>query len=123
MYNNIGAKIKVLAQVIAWIGIIGSMIAGVIYMRGFVMITQDSGGEALVGVLEGFGIMIGGFLLSWISSWFMYGFGELIEKTTEIAKNTSFADSGLKKSFVTTCKCGAKNESGMKFCQNCGDPL
>ena len=28
-------------------------------------------------------------LLSWISSWLLYGFGELIEKTTEIAKNTA----------------------------------
>jgi len=112
MYDNIGAKIKVLAQIIAWIGIAGSVIAG------FVLMAQ---GDA--GVLIGFIVLIVGALTSWISSWFMYGFGELIEKTTEIAKNTSFADSGQKKSFAMTCKCGTKNEDGMKFCQNCGEPL
>ena len=109
MYDNIGAKIKVLAQVIAWIGIAGSVITG------FVIIIESAG--------VGIGILIVGSLMSWISSWFMYGFGELIEKTTEIAKNTSFADSGQKKSFAMTCKCGTKNEDGMKFCQNCGEPL
>jgi hypothetical protein len=83
MYNNIGEKIKVLAQVIAWIGIIGNVIAG------FILIAQGAdsynGSEALIGV----GILIGGSLISWIFSWFMYGFGELIVKTTEIAKNTA----------------------------------
>ena len=119
MYNNIGANIKILAQVIAWVGIIGSVITG------FILIAQGAdsyyGGEVLVGI--GIGILLVGSLMSWISSWFMYGFGELIEKTTEIAKNTSFSDSGQKKSFEMTCKCGTKNESDMKFCQNCGEPL
>ena len=86
MFNNIGAKIKVLAQVWAWIGIIVSVIVG------FYLIIQGSGvhrggGGEVVGV--GIGILIGGALWSWISSWGLYGFGELIEKTTEIAKNTA----------------------------------
>jgi hypothetical protein len=33
--------------------------------------------------------MVVGGLASWIGSFFTYGFGELIEKTTEIANNTS----------------------------------
>ena len=85
MYNNIGAKIKVLAQVIAWVGIIGCVITG------FALIAQGAdmryGGEALIGA--GIGVLIGGSLISWISSWLLYGFGELIVKTTEIAKNTA----------------------------------
>ncbi|MDR0325997.1 MAG: zinc ribbon domain-containing protein [Oscillospiraceae bacterium] len=109
MYNNIGAKIKVLAQVIAWLGIISGVIAGAVIM------------SESVGV--GFGVMIGGALMSWISSWFMYGFGELIEQTTRIAKNTSFDDSGQKKHFAIACKCGTRNEEGMSFCQNCGEPI
>ncbi|MEG2687360.1 MAG: hypothetical protein RR954_09640 [Christensenellaceae bacterium] len=85
MYNNIGSKNKILAQVIAWIGIIGSVITG------FILIAQGMnnhrGGETLVGI--GVGVLIGGSFLSWVASWFMFGFGELIEKATEIAINTA----------------------------------
>ncbi|MCL2079175.1 MAG: hypothetical protein FWH17_04935 [Oscillospiraceae bacterium] len=73
MYNNIGAKIKILAQIIAWVGIIGSVIIG------FISLT----------FIWGIGVLIGGSLLSWILSWFIYGFGELIQKTSEIAQNTA----------------------------------
>ena len=84
MYNNIGAKIKLLAKIVAWVGIIWSGIAGIIAIaQGLDM----RNGGALIAT--GLGIIIGGFLVSWISSWFLYGFGELIEKTTEIAKNTA----------------------------------
>ncbi len=37
----------------------------------------------------GFIIIFGGSLLSWVSSFFAYGFGELIEKTTVIAEAVS----------------------------------
>lgn len=76
MYTNIGAKIKGLAKFIAYVGIAGSVITS------FILI----GGEAIG---TGLGVLVGGSLISWIGSWFMYGFGELIEKTTDIAKNTT----------------------------------
>lgn len=79
MFTNIGDKIKSLAKVIAWIGIAGSVISG------FVMINSGYG----VSIIMGIGVILGGSLISWISSWFLYGFGELIEKTTEIAWNTA----------------------------------
>ena len=79
--------IKILAQIIAWVGMIGSAIVGII------MIAQGSdmrsGGETLVGMSKGICVIIVGSLISWISSWFLYGFGELIEKTTEVARNTA----------------------------------
>ena len=73
-FENIGGKIKTLAQVVAILGVIVSVIAGL-------FVLDDS---ALYGVL----IAFVGSVLSWISSLFIYGFGELIDKTTEIAKNT-----------------------------------
>lgn len=76
MFNNIGGKIKVLAQVVCWIGIVLFVIVGL------ALILQVS---ILVGCLT---IIVGCFV-SWIGSFFTYGFGELIEKTTEIANNTS----------------------------------
>ena len=39
-------------------------------------------------MLTGLGVMLGGFLVSWIMSWFLYGYGELIDKTSQIERNT-----------------------------------
>ncbi len=76
MFTNIGKKIKVLAMVIAWMGIIGSVIGGVVLM--------DEADEAL-GLL----VMLVGALMSWIGSFFMYGFGQLIDNTDKlVAQNT-----------------------------------
>ena len=83
MYNNIGVKIKVLARIIAWIGIIGSIITG---WNLSVEYSGYYGAEDKVAI--GLSVFLGGPLLSWISSCFIYGFGELIEKTTEIANYT-----------------------------------
>ena len=76
MYDNIGAKIKILAIVIAVLGAISSLIGGII------LFINDM-------VERGFIAIIGGVVLSWISTWVLYGFGELIIKTTEIADNTA----------------------------------
>ena len=73
-FENIGGKIKTLAVVTTIIGISLSVILG------FVLMDTSVGTGMLV--------LVGGSLFSWISAFFMYGFGELIEKTTEIAKNT-----------------------------------
>ncbi|MCL2081850.1 MAG: zinc ribbon domain-containing protein [Oscillospiraceae bacterium] len=105
MFDNIGAKIKVLAQAIAGVGIGGAVLISTVVFLHTAM-SQGAVSPALA-----VGILIFGILTSCISSWLVYGFGELIEKTTEIAKNTSFADSGQEKSFEITCKCGAKNTS------------
>ena len=74
MFNNIGSKIKSLAIVVTVIGIVVSIIIGL-------SIIEHSISYGL------FTIIIGCFI-SWVSSFFMYGFGELIEKTSQIAENT-----------------------------------
>lgn len=81
MYKNIGKKIKVLAQVVAWIGIIASVIAGIC----FIIVGANSyydGGEM---ILAGFAVMIVGAFFSWISAFFTYGFGELVDNSAIIA--------------------------------------
>ncbi len=83
MFDNIGGKIKVLAKVLCWIGIIGFVILA------FVMF--DIGSKYYSNVTErilGWVFLIGGPLISWIISFFIYGFGELIEKATQIEINT-----------------------------------
>ena len=76
MFDNIGRKIKTLAQVVCWIGIIGSVISGI------VMMAND---EDLAFL--GFMIMVIGSLVSWVSSFTLYGFGQLIENTDQLVLN------------------------------------
>ena len=76
MYDNIGRKIKGLAVASAILMIIASVIGG-IWIMSF---DYD---WFLVGLL----VMVMGSLLGWISSWILYGFGELIENTTELKKS------------------------------------
>lgn len=77
MYSNIGNKIKTLAVVIACLGVILSVCYGM-----YLIITQDN-------PYPGIKLLVKGSLYSWISSWILYGFGEIIVKVTEIAENTS----------------------------------
>lgn len=72
MFVNIGGKIKSLATILAVLGIIASIIIGCLML--------DAGGGGLPGVLT----IVGGSLLSWLSSFTLYGFGELIETNQSI---------------------------------------
>ena len=76
MFSNIGGKIKTLARVICWLGIICSVFFG-----AFVMRIDDN--SALLGFL----LMCLGPLLSWVSSFTLYGFGQLIENTDQLVIN------------------------------------
>lgn len=83
MFKDIGKKIKGLASIICWVGIIGYVLAAFI-MFGVTAYTHE-GGFAAAGAL----LLIIGPLSAWVGSFFMYGFGELIDKTAEIARNTA----------------------------------
>ncbi len=78
MFDNIGSKIKGLATVICWIGIIISIIIGFMTFAQFNRLAPGRG--VLMAIL----IIAGGSLLSWIGSFVLYGFGELIDKADSI---------------------------------------
>ncbi len=92
MFNNIGKKIKTLAVVIFVLELIGVFIVGLVTMiggaAGASIGIKNSGVFGLTGFIGGLIIWIVGFLSSWICSFFLYGFGELIDKTAENAQNT-----------------------------------
>ena len=75
MFENIGDKIKSLATVLAVLGIV------VYGIWGLVLITS-------VSFFTGLLVIVLGSLVSWVGSFFMYGFGELIDKVCEIERNT-----------------------------------
>lgn len=89
MFDNIGKKIKSLANVLCWVGIIASVITAIIM---FVMVEEGPYRTEGLYMGLGFAFLIIGPLSSWVSSFFMYGFGELIDKTCDIERNTRGGD-------------------------------
>jgi hypothetical protein len=97
MFNNIGGKIKGLAKFLCWLGIILSVIAGVVLIIAASTkssysfdsygerITLSTGGSIVAGIL----VIVFGSLFSWIGSFFMYGFGELVENSKKVADRVS----------------------------------
>ena len=83
MFDNIGKKIKILAYVLTWVGIIASVITGIAMMNSFDSIVKT------IGLV----VLIVGSLLSWTSSFIIYGFGQLIENTDIIAGRNKSSDS------------------------------
>ncbi len=75
MFANIGGKIKAVATVFCWIGIIASIIFAI------VLFSQDN--RYVSTILPGILCLLLGPLLSWLSSIALYGFGELIETNQE----------------------------------------
>ena len=77
LYANIGRKIKSLAK---WSFIIDAII---LFVFGIVFMTLDEE-FIFVGML----IAICGPIIAFVSSWILYAFGELVDKTTENEKHT-----------------------------------
>ena len=71
MYNNIGKKIRILAIVTA------AIFATLFIIIGVFLVTKQQ-------FFAGIPVIIFGPLFSWVSSFVLYGFGELIDKTGEI---------------------------------------
>ena len=113
MYDNIGRIIKDLAQKVFIIEAIASVITGVaLIVFGNIM--------TVLGIL----VMIVGSFLSWVSSCLFYGFGELIEKNCEIARNTDTILKSLETHEVNqntkiTEKYQNTNSSHRWLCNNC----
>ncbi len=78
LYQDVGMKIKKLALWIFIVEMIFSVVSG--------MLLCFTGGEFEFFI--GLGVIVGGALTAYVSSWFLYGFGEIIDKLTDIERNT-----------------------------------
>lgn len=78
MFDNVGSKIKAVAKVFAWLGIV---IFGLL-----VLIVMFANGDTPV---PGLLIIIVGCLGSWLSSLTLYGLGQLIENTDKLVEFNS----------------------------------
>ena len=86
MFENIGGKIKGLAKVICWIGIIISVIFGVFFwLIDPYVLDIERGVQFFIGLI----IIAIGSLLSWVGSFVLYGFGELVDNSSAIRSDLS----------------------------------
>ena len=86
MFSNIGRKIQVAGKVFCWIGILLSLVGGV--MVWFTFIASGQLPDAMA-VISGILTVIIGALLSWVGSFTMIGFGKLVENSEIIAANVT----------------------------------
>ena len=89
MFKNIGKKIK---GFVTFLCIFGFVVVGISAIAGLItgIVTMARGNVALgIGILFGsiFAAAIG-CVFVWISCFIFYGYGELVDKTADIAKNT-----------------------------------
>ena len=80
MYDNIGRKIKDLARTVFYI---------VTFLSLCMAIGNILSDPGVISIFLSIALIIFVPLAAWISSWVLYGFGELIEKVCVIARNTS----------------------------------
>ena len=81
MFQNIGKKIKTLAVVVCWIGIAGSVIGGIVMIA---VGADSSGGDLLIRL--GLPLIFLGPLFSWIGSFVLYGYGDMITRVRRIER-------------------------------------
>ena len=77
-YDNIGGKIKGLAKAAFIVEAIAAVLSGI------VMFIEDDD-MFLLAVL----VAVVGPIVAWVGSWLLYGFGQLIENSDTLVKNTT----------------------------------
>lgn len=148
MFTNIGGKLKGVAKIVFWIGVIGSIILGVCVMfwRNIVPVVSWYGyhtgitfGSFLCGLL----VMVLGIFCSWLSVIRLYAYGVIVENTDKLvakagetpsgeipAKDMSFKDiaadvsSTVKGPQTKICpSCHSEIPANAQYCPRCGDDL
>ena len=100
MFRNPGGKIKSYAKVLFWIGVVISIIIGVIEIgSSFVAAAysyQGSFSTILLGILGGILTVAIGTLISWLAVLTLYAFGTLVENSDELVRLNGGIPSGDK---------------------------
>ena len=123
-YDEIGEKIKGLAK---WVAIVEAIL---FVISGLVMLA--SGYTALI--ISGLITIILGPIIAWVSSWLLYGFGEIVSSAIlyqnrterEIQKRTTNylskgSSSVSKKATPDNCSfCGNALPANASYCEKCG---
>ena len=89
MFDNIGNSIKWVAKILYWIAVIAGIICGSFCSTlGIQALFDEYGRDDAVWILFGLLIIALSPIAAWIICAPIYGFGEIIDKLTEIERNT-----------------------------------
>jgi len=80
MFNNPGKKIKTLAKVMFWLILIACVISAVAIGASPYYVDE----EVILAIA---GIVVGGFLVAYLSGLWISAFGELVENSTKLARH------------------------------------
>lgn len=137
MYDNIGSKIKTVAKVVGFAGIVISILTGLLFL--LVAFSEEKFSYFGIGIL----VAILGSIISWASTIALYGFGQIVENTDTIAKhsktqtgdlqyygdminesisNTKYQESRPDKSTVSRYCTNCEKIVTGNFCPYCGTP-
>ncbi len=137
MFNNSGQKIKALAVILFFVSIIATLVLSIT-----TSIIRDRYGDADgFRFLQFLGILVGGGLASFISSLFLYAFGDLVEDVSilrssvsdirkkliqnDAASQTAHPTGGYFQEIQKESKAGSifsktQRTDNERLCQNCG---
>ena len=101
MYDNIGGKIKGLAKATFIVEAIAAIIVGIV-----LLVETDEWWCAL--------ILFCGPIVAWVSSWLLYGFGEIIDELCDIEHNTGMI---MKPSELKKARNHHESETKSRNCQ------
>lgn len=85
MSSNIGSKLKKLAEVILYIGIIGFTVLAVIY---FIQADDWSNSDEITFAILGLEYLVFGNIINVIISYLIYAVGEIVDNTAATASNS-----------------------------------
>lgn len=103
MFDHVGMKLKALAKALCFCGIAASIAFGGVTIERGIYHGYVHGPLLLYGIC----IILGGSILSWLISLFIYGYGQLIENTDQLRKQPQY------KACIDQKKC-AKTDASVK---------
>ena len=86
MFDHVGMKLKALAKALCFCGIAASIAFGGVTIERGIYHGYVHGPLLLYGIC----IILGGSILSWLISLFIYGYGQLIENTDQLRKQPQY---------------------------------
>ena len=136
LYSNVGHKIKILAVILGILLLLGCIGAGIYFLTNTYTAYSyySSPSQKAFAADDYIGwILMGSGVLSFLSSWILYGFGQLIEDTgairTIVEEGQFSGSSSPARTFDSTpshggswicSRCETENKSTVSQCKKCG---
>lgn len=98
-FNNVGKKIKMLAEILSVSGILITVGLGLYYIASYIGLSDYYRSQNLSILISGIILIIVGPLASWVGCFLLYGFGELIDATCDI-RNTLKPSNGNERDWI-----------------------